>query len=149
MVAVSRQLLIAIPSLKPVTALLLLIGVGFGRRIGAATGVFSAIISSILSGLGTWTIFQATAWGLIGFIGGLVGSSIYVLVPMGAAMSFFYGWFTNLDTFLLYVRPMTFNAFVALCIASLSFDLVHAISTSVTLLVLAPQLLKVFNKVKI
>jgi energy-coupling factor transport system substrate-specific component len=149
LVAVSRQLLIAIPSLKPVTALLLLIGAGFGRKIGAVTGIFSSVISSILVGLGSWTIFQAIAWGIIGFVGGLSGSSIYVLVPVGASVSFFYGWFTNLDTFLLYVKPMNYNTFVALCIASFSFDLVHAISTSITLVVLAPHLLKLFNKMRI
>lgn len=53
-------------------AVTIITGAYFGAEAGFVTGALSALISNIFYGQGPWTPFQMLAWGLGGFLSGLV-----------------------------------------------------------------------------
>jgi len=62
------------PSAEPITFFAILAGWLFGKKKGFITGASAAYLSNFLmfGGQGPWTIFQAFAWGLAGFLGGFI-----------------------------------------------------------------------------
>ena len=70
---VGRRLFVALPSFKPVTAIVILTGIYMGPQSGFLVGSLSALISNIFFGQGPWTPFQMFAWGSIGVMAGLPG----------------------------------------------------------------------------
>ena len=61
-----RLLFAALPNFKPVSAIVILAGVCFGRQSGFLTGALSALVSNLFFGQGPWTPWQMYAWGLMG-----------------------------------------------------------------------------------
>ena len=72
--ALGRDAFVAIPDVKPITAIVLVSGIAFGAGPGFAVGAISALASNILLGQGPWTPWQMLGWGLVGLIGAGVGS---------------------------------------------------------------------------
>lgn len=68
--SVGRAIFAFIPQVQPVTALVIIMGCCFGKRIGFITGALCAVISNIFLGQGPWTLFQMLAWGTVGFLSG-------------------------------------------------------------------------------
>lgn len=62
----------ALPILKPVTALTILAAMYLGKEAGFLVGAFSAVLSNFFFGQGPWTPFQMLAWGLIGWLAGIL-----------------------------------------------------------------------------
>ena len=68
----SRIIFAPIPGFKPVTALTAITGMAFGPEAGFLTGSIAALVSNMFFGQGPWTPFQMIAWGILGFIAGLL-----------------------------------------------------------------------------
>ena len=66
----------ALPHFKPVAAIVIITGMYLGVQSGFLFGALSAILSNILFGQGPWTPFQMLAWGLIGFLAGLLAKKL-------------------------------------------------------------------------
>lgn len=149
LVSCFRLALIAIPSVNPVTALVLMMGIVFGKKKGLMIGVLSTLLSSIITGFGPWVVFQLVGWGLIGLIGGVLGglkwTNPYLLSVIGFGISFLFGWFTNLEIWFLYNTIKTIEAYISLGVASFYFDLAHAVSTSSLLLLTSYPLIRVLK----
>ena len=64
------------PVIKPVTAFAVISGMFLGAEAGFLVGSFSALISNFYFGQGPWTPFQMLAWGLIGFLAGILASPL-------------------------------------------------------------------------
>jgi energy-coupling factor transport system substrate-specific component len=60
------------PQFKPVVALVIISGVALGAESGFAVGALSGFVSNFIFGQGPWTPWQMFAFGVIGFISGLV-----------------------------------------------------------------------------
>ena len=89
-----RILFAVTPSFKPVTAMVILTALYFGREAGFLTGALSALLSNLYFGQGPWTPFQMFTWGLIGFIAGVLAkplkkSRIALLLYGGVAGAIF------------------------------------------------------------
>ena len=67
--ALGRDAFVAIPDVKPITAIVLVSGLAFGAGPGFAVGAVSGLASNILLGQGPWTPWQMLGWGLVGLIG--------------------------------------------------------------------------------
>jgi energy-coupling factor transport system substrate-specific component len=65
-----------IPFFKPVTAIVIITAIYLGAEAGFITGAFSAVVSNFYFGQGPWTPFQMFAWGLIGFLAGLLAKRL-------------------------------------------------------------------------
>lgn len=73
--ALGRDAFVAIPDVKPTTAIVLVAGLAFGARPGFAVGAIGALVSNILLGQGPWTPWQMLGWGLVGVAGGLLAAA--------------------------------------------------------------------------
>lgn len=69
--AVIGRVIVVIPGFKPVTAVVIFVGIYMGSEAGFLCGSLSALLSNIFFGQGPWTPFQMVAWGVSGFVAGL------------------------------------------------------------------------------
>jgi len=69
---VGRIIFAPFPHIKPVSALVIMAGVVFGRRSGFFVGMLAALVSNIFFGQGPWTLWQMYAWGLMGYAAGVL-----------------------------------------------------------------------------
>ena len=68
----SRMIFSFAPGFKPVSAMVIICGMAFGRESGFLCGSLSAVVSNFFFGQGPWTPFQMLAWGMIGWIAGIL-----------------------------------------------------------------------------
>ncbi len=136
--ALGRALFTFAPNIQPVTAIVIISGVVFGSQAGFLTGALSALASNMIMGQGPWTPWQMLAWGLVGYVAGLLSSTIVFkknvfLLIYGFIASFVFGWIMNVWNVYGFVENASWQAFVLSGVASSYFDLIHAISTVVFL----------------
>lgn len=150
-----RLLFAALPNFKPVSAIVILAGVCFGRQSGFLTGALSALVSNLFFGQGTWTPWQMYAWGLMGYVAGALASTKlfrrpWAVLLYGFLASFGYGFLMNSWTLFSFVQPVTWQAALATYGAALAFDATHAVSTvaflSITLLPWQKELRRIRQK---
>jgi len=67
-----RAAFFMVPQFKPVVALVIISGAALGARSGFVCGALSGFVSNFVFGQGPWTPWQMMAFGLIGFLAGLV-----------------------------------------------------------------------------
>ncbi len=135
--SVGRWLMASIPSVQPASALIMIAGFSVGPGAGLMVGALTALLSSLLTSLGTHTVWQMFFWGLMGF-------TAHKKIPLwlrpvfGFAWGFVFGWGMNLWYYSLTGAPFTWTAWLAACATSFSFDLMHASANDVLLAVFAP-----------
>ncbi len=71
--ALGRDAFVALPDVKPITAMTLVVGYALGPLPGFAVGAIGMLVSNIMLGQGPYTPWQMAAWGLVGLAGALVG----------------------------------------------------------------------------
>lgn len=136
--ALGRAIFTFAPNIQPVTAIVIISGIVFGSQAGFLTGALSALASNMIMGQGPWTPWQMIAWGLIGYVAGLLQGTIVFkkdifLFIYGFIASFIFGGIMNVWNVYGFVENASWKAFVLSCTASAYFDLIHAISTVVFL----------------
>ncbi|HHW60485.1 MAG TPA: ECF transporter S component [Syntrophomonadaceae bacterium] len=122
-----------LPSVQPMTFLIIMSGVVFGGRVGFFTGATAALVSNFFLGQGPWTPWQMLAWGLIGLSAGAVSrwEGMKRPLPMavfGAVWGFLFGWITNLSHWLTFIYPLTLKTYLATYALSFKFDLAHSLT---------------------
>lgn len=70
--AAGRVLFAPIPDVKPVSAIAIVAGASLGRRSGFMVGALAAFVSNFFFGQGAWTPWQMYAWGLVGYLSGVL-----------------------------------------------------------------------------
>ena len=137
--AVGRIIFAPFPDFKPVTAIVILSGVCFGRQSGFLTGALAALSSNMFFGQGPWTPWQMYCWGLIGYVAGvLVKTGIFekrfFVYIFGVLSALLYGLI--IDTWYLvgFVSPITWQTTTAAYLAGLPFNISHAVATVVFLI---------------
>ena len=132
--AAGRVLFAPVPSVKPVSAIAIVAGAALGRRSGFVVGALAALLSNLFFGQGPWTPWQMYAWGLVGYVAGVLGekdllSHASVLYGWGFLSALVYGLILNGYHILGYVHPLTWPAVLAACAASLPLDVTHGVAT--------------------
>ena len=133
--AAGRVLFAPLPDVKPVSAVAIVAGAALGRRSGFVVGALAALLSNFFFGQGPWTPWQMYAWGLVGYVGGLLGERgllgrAPVLYGWGLLSGPVFGLILNGYHVLGYVRPLTWPAVLAACAASLPLDVMHGVATA-------------------
>ena len=151
--AAGRILFAPIPDFKPVSAIAIIAGVAFGRKSGFMVGALAALASNFFFGQGPWTPWQMLGFGLVGFVGGVLFSGRRVrLVPLllYGFLSVFvlYGVLLDTASMLMYNAAPSWQLWLATCASGVVFNLIHAGSTAVFLLVLYKPLLSKLARVK-
>lgn len=72
----SRAAFFMTPQFKPMLAVILISGACLGPQTGFLVGSMSAFVSNFLFGQGPWTPFQMLAWGLMGWLAGLLAGRL-------------------------------------------------------------------------
>ncbi len=142
-----------IPVFKPVTFIVVITGVTLGPQAGFLTGAFSAVISNITFGQGPWTPFQMFAWGMIGFVAGLLSkpltksriSLIVYLVISGVL----YSLIMDVWTVLWYEQGFVAELYKAAVISAIPVTAVYSVSNVIFALLLAKPMCDKLNRVKI
>lgn len=145
--AASRVPFAAIPSLQPVTFLVMATSHALGRKAGFIVGALAAFLSNFYLGQGPWTPWQMMAWGLCGLALprnlGKYGLSLY-----GLATGFLFGWWMNAWIALSAGWEASLGTWVTLNMASFPMDLTHGLGTLFFIGVFWSPLEKIFIRVQ-
>ena len=70
--ATAARVVIHIPGFKPILGIIMVAGIAFGAEAGFLTGAVSAFASNFFFSQGPWTPWQMMAYGIGGFVAGLL-----------------------------------------------------------------------------
>lgn len=136
--AAGRVLFAPVPDFKPVSAICILAGAVFGRQSGFMVGALAALVSNFFFGQGPWTPWQMYAWGLVGYLAGVLADRgwldrLPVLYAYGFGSALLYGLLVNSWHVIGFVQPLTLPAVALAFAAAIPFDLMHGVATVVFL----------------
>lgn len=140
--AAGRMIFAPIPDFKPVSAIAIIAGAVFGKRCGFMVGALAALVSNFFFGQGPWTPWQMYAWGLIGYLAGVLASRGAFRRP---AVLYAYGFLSPLVLYSLvlngwyviaFVHPLTWASVAGAFAAAFALDLTHGVATVVFLFAL-------------
>lgn len=133
-----RFVFAAVPSFKPVTAIIVITAIYLGSSAGFLTGSLSAFISNFYFGQGPWTPFQMLSWGIIGFCAGMLKKPLkkncIFLSLYGAFSGVFYSVVMDFWNVLWYSHDFNLELYIAALFTSLPHTVIYAISNIVFLL---------------
>ncbi|SIS37065.1 ECF transporter S component [Salimicrobium flavidum] len=142
---VGRIVFAPIPNAQPVTAIIILTGFWMGPLAAVVMAFLTTFLTNMVLGMGIWSVWQIVAWGIIGIGAGLIGKMLPKL-PVWALST--YGFLSGLLFGL--VMALTMRAigqtFWGYYLAGLPFDLMHAASNFVFILVFYAVFEKLFLK---
>ncbi len=126
-----RAAMQGIPSVEPMSAISLIVGMLFGSRVGFVFGAKAMFLSNflVMGGQGPWTIFQALGMGLGGFLGGFLKDKKITfgrvaLVTLAATV--IYEIIVNLGWLALF--PFSYSLLALSFITAIPFSLIHIAS---------------------
>jgi len=129
-----------IPFFKPVTAIVIITAIYLGAEAGFITGAFSAVVSNFYFGQGPWTPFQMFAWGLIGFLAGLLAKRLLeskvLLIIFGALSGVVFSFIMDVWTTLWADGTFNIARFIASITTAAPFTVVYMVSNVIFLLLL-------------
>lgn len=141
-----------LPGFKPITAITVIVAIHLGKEAGFAVGSLSAVISNFYFGQGPWTPFQMLAWGLLGFLAGIIAKPLkksrVLLCVYGAIAGVLYSLIMDIWTALW--ADGTFNAarYIASVTAALPVTAEYAVSNVIFLLLLAGPIGEKLERIK-
>ncbi len=140
------------PLFKPVTAFALITGVFLGAEAGFLTGSFSALISNFYFGQGPWTPFQMFAFGMLGFLAGVLSrplkKSRVLFCIYGAISGLLYSMVMDIWTVLWEFGGWNLELYLAKMATALPFTAIYAVSNVVFLLLFARPFGEKLERVK-
>jgi energy-coupling factor transport system substrate-specific component len=71
--ALGRDAFVALPDVKPITAMTFVVGYALGPLPGFTVGALGMLISNFVLGQGPYTPWQMAAWGMVGLGGAALG----------------------------------------------------------------------------
>ncbi len=145
-----------LPQFKPVVAVVIISGVSFGGEAGFLVGAVTGFVSNMFFGQGPWTPWQMFAFGVIGFLAGVLfrkgilrRNTAALCIFGGLATFFIYGGIMNPAAVLMFqIRP-TAEMFYLAYLQGIPFDLIHAIATVVFLGLIAKPMLEKLDRIKV
>ena len=73
MAALGRDAFVALPDVKPITAMTFVVGYALGPLPGFTVGALGMLVSNFALGQGPYTPWEMAAWGMVGLAGALLG----------------------------------------------------------------------------
>ncbi|MEG1441673.1 MAG: ATP-binding cassette domain-containing protein, partial [Oscillospiraceae bacterium] len=145
-----------VPQVKPVIAIVIIAGVAFGGETGFLVGAITGFVSNMFFGQGPWTPWQMFAFGIIGFLAGVLfqkGLLSRKKTPLcifgGVATLCIYGLIMNASAVLTWQTAPKFSMFLATIVTGFPFDLIHAVSTMIFLWFISKPMLEKLDRIKV
>lgn len=151
--ALGRDAFVALPDVKPITAVTLVVGYSLGPLPGFSVGAIGMLASNVMLGQGSYTPWQMAAWGLVGLLGAAVGvlsgrrlGRVQLALACGVT-ALLAKEIMNLYTWTTGAAHTT--AALGLTVAQgLPYDLTDAVASLLFGLVFAPELSRLLSRVR-
>ena len=157
--AVVGRVAIPVPNFKAITGIIMIAGMAFGPQAGFMTGAISAFASNFFYAQGPWTPWQMMAYGMGGFLAGLLFCKrsgrknrmelVWQTLFAFAAVFFVVGPLLDACTLFTTGGKLTWHYAGAVMLAGLPHNVIHGASTAATVLLLSRPLLKKLSRVKV
>lgn len=151
----SRAAFAAVMYFKPISAIIMLSGIALGPEAGFIVGAVSLFASNFLFGQGPWTPWQMMAYGLGGYVAGLLAKKKWLDTdPVSLAFFSFFCIMLMvgplLDTCSVFAMLSRFTPKTVLAVygAGVPVNLIHAGCTAATMLLVSKPLLQKLQRVK-
>lgn len=149
--AVGRIPFATLPSVQPTTFIIIITGIVFGAESGFVVGTLAAIVSNLFLGQGPWTPWQMYAWGMVGFLSGILKNTWFLKktggqIIFGICSSFLFSWIMNIWIILDLVQNFQWTEVIAYYISSFPFDISHALSTAFFIIIFGKDWIKILSR---
>lgn len=158
--AVAARVVIQIPNFKPTLGIIMITGIALGPEVGFMTGAVTAFASNFFFSQGPWTPWQMMAYGITGFLAGLLFykkrpfskkpwlSAAALAVYGFVAVAFVAGPLLDTCTVFTTGAKVTWKFAGAVYAAGFAFNLIQGLTTAATMLVLTKPLLQKLDRLK-
>jgi energy-coupling factor transport system substrate-specific component len=151
--ALGRDAFVALPEVKPITAMTLVVGYALGPLPGFTVGALGMLASNIVLGQGPYTPWQMAAWGLVGLAGAALGAlSRRRLGRVGLALACMVAAIGAKEIMNVYTWTIgashTPSALLATAGAAIPFDVVDAVASLLFGLAFAPELARLLARMR-
>lgn len=150
-----RGVFYMIPQFKSVIALVIISGVCFGGETGFLVGAMTGFVSNFFFGQGPWTPWQMFAFGIIGFLAGVLFQKGLLRKTKGSLCIFgglstilIYGGIMNPSSVLMSQANPTIEMFVSAYAMGFVFDFIHAVSTVFFLWFISVPMIEKLDRIK-
>ena len=152
--ALGRDAFVALPDVKPITAMTLVVGYALGPLPGFTVGALGMLASNVLLGQGPYTPWQMAAWGLVGLTGAALGRlSSRSLGRLGLALACALCALAAKEVMNVYTWTIgashTPAALLAAAGAALPFDVTDTIASLLFGLAFGPELARLLARVRV
>jgi energy-coupling factor transport system substrate-specific component len=152
--ALGRDAFVALPDVKPITAMTLVVGYALGPLPGFTVGALGMLASNVLLGQGPYTPWQMAAWGLVGLAGAALGRlSSRSLGRIALALACAASAMAAKEIMNVYTWTVgashTRAALLADAGAALPFDITDAVASFLFGLAFAPELARLLARVQL
>ena len=154
--AAGRIIFAPIPDFKPVSATCIIAGATFGRQSGFMVGALAALVSNFFFGQGAWTPWQMFAFGMIGFLAGILyqkgilkARKTELCIYGFLSVFLIYGGIMNPASALTWVGELNEKVLLTYYISGLPFDCIQAAATWLFLWFGAEPMLEKLDRIKV
>ncbi len=149
----SRAAFYALPTVKPMCAIVIVTAVCFGPQTGFICGVLSMFVSNFIFGQGMWTPFQMLGMGIAGLVAGAMfynrKINKWVLSITGGVLAFaLYGVIVDISSVLMMATDFSLKQITTIYLSGFAFNLSHGITTFVVLLLAGDIFIEKLNRIK-
>ena len=141
-----------LPGFKPVTAITVIVALWLGKEAGFVVGSLSAVVSNFYFGQGPWTPFQMFAWGIIGFIAGILANPLkknkILLCIFGALAGILFSLTMDIWSVIWFDSGFNISRYIATVTASLPSTVEYAVSNIIFLLLLSKPIGENLERIK-
>jgi|HubBroStandDraft_3_1064219.scaffolds.fasta_scaffold01858_5 energy-coupling factor transport system substrate-specific component len=151
--ALGRDAFVALPDVKPITAIAFVVGYALGPLPGFTVGAMGMLVSNMMLGQGPYTPWQMAAWGLVGLAGALLGRlknrtpGRFGLALGCAVMALVAKEIMNLYTWTI-GSTHTPAAFLAYAGTALPYDITDTLASFVFALAFGPELARLLGRLR-
>jgi energy-coupling factor transport system substrate-specific component len=152
--ALGRDAFAALPDVKPITAMTLVVGYALGPLPGFTVGALGMLVSNFMLGQGPYTPWQMAAWGMVGLGGAVIGTLSrrrlgrvpLALACAGSALAA--KEVMNVYTWTLGASH-TPAAFLAVAGQAVAYDVTDTVASFLFGLAFAPELARVLARMRV
>ncbi len=151
-----RAAFFMLPQFKPVVAIVIISGVCFGGETGFLVGAVTGFVSNFFFGQGPWTPWQMFAFGIIGFLAGILFKKGFLLKTRASLLIFgfiatlvIYGGLMNPASVIMWQNTITWEMIAASYLVGFPFDIIHALSTAFFLWFIAEPMIDKLERIKV
>lgn len=145
---VGRIALSSLPSVQPVTAIVILTAAFIGLWEAEAAVFVIVMVTNMILGMGVWTFYQLAAWGIIAALSWVMfrhRRNPVLMLLWAVFAGYGYGAFVSIWSFRTLLGTSA-GGYIEYWISGLSVDTCHALSNAVFLWFLLPLFRRFFDK---